>query len=86
MTSQACRGETPALCLSPPCTSNFRLTCKQPSKVTPQAHSKRGIEVSSHLQCFVPAGKRFAAALPLEMLDQKGVEVVLIGESDNLVR
>jgi hypothetical protein len=34
----------------------------------------------------VLAGKRFAAALPLEMLDQKGVEVVLIGESDNLVR
>lgn len=40
----------------------------------------------SHLHCFVLAGKRFAAALPLEMLDQKGVEVVLIGESDNLVR
>lgn len=41
------------------------------------------IEFPPHLQAAFQ-GKRFAAALPLEMLDQKGVEVVLIGESDNL--
>jgi hypothetical protein len=43
------------------------------------------VEFPPHLQAAFQ-GKRFAPALPLEMLDQKGVEVVLIGESDNLVR
>lgn len=81
MISQACPGSIPATYPSPPFMWSSLLMCRRPSKVF--------IAPSSAISTALPyewfAGKRFAPALPLEMLDRKGVEVVIIGESDNLV-